>query len=137
MDGKTTIDYDSLYVFGTSSYYHVKEFKLDPRAKKAFFMEILSDFKGFCLWCLETKKTIYSTDVTFGGYAMLQKLVEKIGETSKHMECEWKLIDSVEADFEGADGDSYEDVGSTLKPIDRASLSAGKIVKFHVLNNSN
>ncbi|KAE8718014.1 putative LRR receptor-like serine/threonine-protein kinase [Hibiscus syriacus] len=38
--GKYATDYDSLHVFGSTAYYHVKESKLDPRAKKAFFMGI-------------------------------------------------------------------------------------------------
>ncbi|KAH9680676.1 hypothetical protein KPL71_026642 [Citrus sinensis] len=36
--GKPATDYDSLHVFGSTAYYHVKESKLDPRAKKALFM---------------------------------------------------------------------------------------------------
>ena len=40
--GKPIIDYDSLHLFGSIAYYHVKESKLDPRAKKAFFMVITS-----------------------------------------------------------------------------------------------
>ena len=35
--GKSATDYDSLHVFGSTAYYHVKESKLDPRAKKALF----------------------------------------------------------------------------------------------------
>ena len=40
--GKPITDYDSLHLFGSIAYYHVKESKLDPRAKKAFFMGITS-----------------------------------------------------------------------------------------------
>jgi len=36
--GKPVGDYDSLHVFGSTAYYHVKESKLDPRAKKALFI---------------------------------------------------------------------------------------------------
>ena len=32
---KPANDYDTLRVFGSTAYYHVKESKLDPRAKKA------------------------------------------------------------------------------------------------------
>ena len=38
--GRLATDYDSLYVFGLIAYYHVKESKLDPRAKKGIFMGI-------------------------------------------------------------------------------------------------
>ena len=30
LSGKPTIDYDTLRVFGSTAYYHVKESKLDP-----------------------------------------------------------------------------------------------------------
>ncbi|GJU17393.1 retrovirus-related pol polyprotein from transposon TNT 1-94 [Tanacetum coccineum] len=61
--GKPATDYDSLHVFGSAAYYHVKESKLDPRAKKALFMGITSGIKGYHLLCLETKKTIFIDDV--------------------------------------------------------------------------
>ena len=37
--GKPINDYDTLHVFGSTTYYHVKESKLDPRAKKALLWE--------------------------------------------------------------------------------------------------
>nr|GEX57955.1 retrovirus-related Pol polyprotein from transposon TNT 1-94 [Tanacetum cinerariifolium] len=49
--GKPAIDYDSLHVFGSAAYYHVKKSKLYPRAKKALFMGITSGIKGYRLWC--------------------------------------------------------------------------------------
>ncbi|GJW78500.1 retrovirus-related pol polyprotein from transposon TNT 1-94 [Tanacetum coccineum] len=70
-------DYDSLHVCGSAAYYHVKESKLDPRAKKALFMGITSKIKGCHLWCSETKKTIFSRDVTFNESAMLKKVNAK------------------------------------------------------------
>ncbi|KAG8502301.1 hypothetical protein CXB51_002217 [Gossypium anomalum] len=72
--GKPAIDYDSLHVFGSTAYYHVKESKLDPREKKALFMGITSGVKGFRLWCLDTKKMIGSRDVTFDESATLKKV---------------------------------------------------------------
>ena len=42
--GKPINDYDTLHVFGSTAYYHVKQSKLDPRAKKALFY-------GSYLWC--------------------------------------------------------------------------------------
>ena len=44
---KPTNDYDTLRVFGSTSYYHVKESKLDPRAKKTLFMGVTSGVKGY------------------------------------------------------------------------------------------
>ncbi|KAI4351350.1 hypothetical protein L6164_005724 [Bauhinia variegata] len=71
---KPVDDYDSLHVIGSTAYYHVKESKLDPRAKKALFMGVTSGVKGFRLWCLSSKKIISSRDVTFDEFAMLKKV---------------------------------------------------------------
>nr|GEW87724.1 retrovirus-related Pol polyprotein from transposon TNT 1-94 [Tanacetum cinerariifolium] len=56
--GKPDSDYDSLYIFDFAAYYHVKESRLDLRAKKALFMGRTFGIKGNRLWCLEIKKTI-------------------------------------------------------------------------------
>ena len=72
--GKPINDYDTLRVFGSTTYYHVKEFKLDPRDKKEFFMGVTSGVKGYRLWCLSLKKIISSRDVTFDESAMLKKV---------------------------------------------------------------
>nr|GEY09800.1 retrovirus-related Pol polyprotein from transposon TNT 1-94 [Tanacetum cinerariifolium] len=85
--GKPVTDYDSLHVFGFAAYYHVNESKLDPRAKKALFMGITSGIKGYRLWCPETKKTIFSMDVTFNESAMLKKVnAEELDGTPKKVE---------------------------------------------------
>ena len=75
--GKPATDYDSSHVFGSTAYYHVKESKLDPRAKKAVFMGITSGVKGYRLWCPETKKVIFSRDVTFDESTMLRKVTSE------------------------------------------------------------
>ncbi|KAE8708956.1 hypothetical protein F3Y22_tig00110332pilonHSYRG00622 [Hibiscus syriacus] len=80
--GKPATDYDSLHVFGSTSYYHVKESKLDPRAKKAFFMGITHGVKGFRLWCLDTKKIICSRDVTFDKSSLIKKVTNEAVQTS-------------------------------------------------------
>ena len=72
--GKPATDYETLHVFGCTAYYHVKESKLDPRARKALFMGITSGVKGYRLWCPETKKIIFSRDVTFDESTMLKKV---------------------------------------------------------------
>ncbi|KAE8664954.1 hypothetical protein F3Y22_tig00112738pilonHSYRG01227 [Hibiscus syriacus] len=80
--GVPATDYDSLHVFGSTTYYHVKESKLDPRAKKVIFMGITSGVKGYRLWCPETKKIIFSRDVTFDESTMLRKVTsEKLEQT--------------------------------------------------------
>ena len=60
-----TTNYDSLHIFGCLAYYHVKDSKLDPRAKKTIFLGFSSGVKGYRLWCTETKKIIHSRDFTF------------------------------------------------------------------------
>ena len=72
--GKPATNYDTLHIFGSTTYYHVVESKLDPRAKKALFMGFNPGVKGYRLWCLEAKKTIISRDVTFDESAMLYKV---------------------------------------------------------------
>ena len=80
--GKPINDYDTLHVFGSTAYYHVKESKLDPRAKKALFMGVTLGVKGYRLWCLFSKKIISSRDVTFDESAMLKKVTTD-GKVSK------------------------------------------------------
>ncbi|WCJ40143.1 Transposon Ty2-LR1 Gag-Pol polyprotein [Euphorbia peplus] len=46
---KVALDYNSLRVFGSTACYHLKESKLDPRAKEAIFMGISSGVKGYRL----------------------------------------------------------------------------------------
>jgi len=76
--GKPPNDYNSLHVFGSILYYHVKESKLDPRAKKTLFMGITSRIKGYRLQYLELKKIIFSRDVTFDDFAMLKKVTNEV-----------------------------------------------------------
>ena len=59
-------DYGMLRIFGCIAYYHVRENKLDNRAKKAIFMGYARGVKGYRLWSLEDSKFIISRDVTFG-----------------------------------------------------------------------
>ncbi|KAH9783016.1 hypothetical protein KPL71_009155 [Citrus sinensis] len=51
-------DYDSLRVFGCLAYYHVKDGKLDPCARKTIFVGFKGGVKGFKLWDLEDKKFV-------------------------------------------------------------------------------
>lgn len=69
--GELVSDYDSLRIFGCPAYYHVKESKLDPRAKKSVFLGFSGGVKGFRLWSDESKKIMLSRDVTFDESVML------------------------------------------------------------------
>ena len=80
---KPAIDYDSLHVFCSTAYYHVKESKLDLKVKKSLFMGITSGVKRYGLWCLVTKKIIFNRDVTFDESTILkQKNSQKDDKTS-------------------------------------------------------
>ena len=55
-----------LGVFGCDAYVHVPKenrSKLDNNAEKCIFIGYKDGIKGYRLWKLETKKTIYSQDV--------------------------------------------------------------------------
>ena len=47
--GKSANDYDKLLVFCCPAYFHVKDSKLDPQAKKAVFLGFSTSVKGYRL----------------------------------------------------------------------------------------
>lgn len=49
---KLTYDYDDSHIFDSLTYYHVKQDKLEPRAKKALFLGFKIGVKGYKLRCL-------------------------------------------------------------------------------------
>ena len=58
-------------VFGCVTYYHVSKGKLEPRAKKEFFMGYRDGVKGFWDWSSFERKFILSRDVIFDDLSML------------------------------------------------------------------
>ncbi|KAH9733926.1 retrovirus-related pol polyprotein from transposon TNT 1-94-like protein [Citrus sinensis] len=70
--GKHAQDYDSLRIFRCPAYYHVKDGKLNSRARKAIFVGFKGGVKGFKLWDLEDKKFVCSRDVTFDEASMMK-----------------------------------------------------------------
>ncbi|KAH9650701.1 retrovirus-related pol polyprotein from transposon TNT 1-94-like protein [Citrus sinensis] len=89
--GKHAQDYDSFRVFGCPAYYHVKDDKLDPRARKSIFVGFKGGVKGFKLWDLEDKKFVCSRDVTFDEASMIkasssQQVENKTTEVLQRME---------------------------------------------------
>ena len=58
-------NYNSLRVFGCPTYYHIKEDKLDPRARKGVFVGFKKGAKCYKIWDLMDTKFILSRDVTF------------------------------------------------------------------------
>jgi hypothetical protein len=105
--GKPATDYDFLHVFGCPAYFHVRESKLDPRAKKALFMGFSDGVKGYRLWCPDTQKVILSRDVTFNESEMLkpyQKEKEStVSKDTQHVEVEVPVLKPVST------GDLQED----------------------------
>ena len=61
-----------LWIFGYPTYYHVKEDKLDPRAKKGEFVGFKKDVKGYNIWNPKDKKFIVCRDVTFDEASMMK-----------------------------------------------------------------
>ena len=60
-------------MFGCSTYTHVRDGKLEPRAKKYIFLGYASGVKGYRLWCNDTKspELIISRNVIFIESALL------------------------------------------------------------------
>ena len=75
--GKIATDYDLLRVFGCPAYYHVKDDKLDPRAKKGVFVGFKRGIKRFKIWDPTDKKFLFSRDVTFDEVSMLKPKVSQ------------------------------------------------------------
>ena len=82
----TAVDYDLLRVFGCPAYYHVKEDKLDPRAKKGLFVSFKKGIKGFKIWDPTDKKFIFSRDVTFDEASMWKLKISRQVEIVKTKE---------------------------------------------------
>ena len=70
---KRQLDYSQIRIFGSPAYVHVREGKLDPRAKKCIFLGFTHGVKGFRLWCPEakSKRIIHSRDVVFNEDSIL------------------------------------------------------------------
>ncbi|KAG8504212.1 hypothetical protein CXB51_002567 [Gossypium anomalum] len=113
--GKSATDYDSLHLFGSTAYYHVKESKLDPRAKKSLFLGITGGVKGYRLWCPDTRKIFFSRDVIFDESTMLKykdsQKDDKTNSTLQQVE-----LEKVNDDPTNIGGTNYEEV-PTKEPL--------------------
>ena len=69
-----------------SSLLHVKDDKLDPRAKKGVFVGFKRGIKGFKIWDPTDNKFILSRDVTFDEASLMKPMVSQQVETSKTKE---------------------------------------------------
>ena len=70
--GEAAQDYDSLRIFECPTYRHIKEDKLELRAKKGVFFGFKKGDKGYKIWDMKDKKTILSRDVTFDEASMMK-----------------------------------------------------------------
>ncbi|PKI43781.1 hypothetical protein CRG98_035792 [Punica granatum] len=89
-------NYADLKVFRCPAYAHVKEGKLDPRAKKCIFLGHADEVKGYRLWYPDGSKLIISRDVTFDESAMLklsQSTERKEVEHEKRVESSGKQVE--------------------------------------------
>ena len=80
---KVAQDYESLRIFECPTYYHVKENKLDPRARKGMFVGFKKGAKGYKIWDLKDKKFILSRDVKFDEASMVKPTDSQQGESEK------------------------------------------------------
>ncbi|GFS42100.1 hypothetical protein Acr_00g0078100 [Actinidia rufa] len=111
--GRPTNDYDSMHVFGFPAYYHVRDSKLDPRAKKALFLGFSTGVKCYNFCCLDSKKVVLSCNVIFDELEML-KLKVQVPESSfgtpQPVEFETSMVSQGVNEFESKVG---EDGGSS------------------------
>lgn len=127
--GEPISDYDSLRIFGCPTYYHVKESKLDLRAKKSVFLGFSEGVKHFRLWCIKSKKIILSREVTYDESAMLTKttstienespstILKVVLEAPKDLQCIMPTVDEDEDVNDDQDEISVEEGISRLSPL--------------------
>lgn len=80
-----SIDYSNLKVFGYLSYMHMKDEKLNPRARKCIFLGYGSGVKGHRLWGPNSKKVVTSRDVMFDEFSMFSSH-EKVSHSASGYE---------------------------------------------------
>jgi hypothetical protein len=108
-----------LRVFGCDAYVHVPKenrSKLDKKYEKCIFISYKDGVKGYKLWNLETKKTIYSWDVLFREikYVSKQEFLPRQDEPKK---IELELDD---AKYKSSEEDEVEEEPHT--PVSKRSM---------------
>ena len=84
-------EYSMLKVFRCLTYYHISEGKLEPRAKKGFFMVYGDGVKGFQVWSPSKRKVILSIYVIFHKLSILHSKSMKIWARLSMSLSRWSL----------------------------------------------
>lgn len=86
------VDYQTLRVFGCTTYIHVNEEKLNPRSKKSVFLGYPEGTKGYnvCISGGGIGKAVINRDILFHGDSILKETPE-INET-KHETCSYDVV---------------------------------------------
>ena len=94
-------DYKHLRVFGCVTYAHVRQGKLEPRAKKCIFVGYLDGVKGYKLWYKEggVSKIVISKDVVFREDHMF---MDAGGELAQGSSDNQTCSEQVELEFQNA-----------------------------------
>ncbi|KAH9648039.1 Integrase catalytic domain-containing protein [Citrus sinensis] len=76
-------EYAKLRIFCCTTYAHVKQGKLEPRALKCRFLGYPEGVKGYRLWCVDSKppQCIISRDVRFHEEELLNKQMSPVNNT--------------------------------------------------------
>lgn len=134
-------DYSNLKIFGCPAYAHVRDGKLEPRAKKCIFLGYATGVKGYRLWCTDQKTPglIISRDVTFNEAASLDSQKEKAIAVIDHgvndcieLEVESTLAQSSHSEVEEVQNVNQDDIVDA--PVQQQSYSIATGREKRVIN---
>jgi hypothetical protein len=117
-------DYSQLKVFGCTTYAHVDNGKLEPRAIKGVFLGYGSGVKAYKLWTPDTPKAFYSRNAVFNEFAMFT-LAVSTSATNQNFESISVQVEHV--------GDVDDHAPPSIEPAENSSpISASSpVVESH------
>lgn len=104
-------DYKVLRRFGSVTYVHADQGKLNPRAKKGIFVGYPTGIKGFRVWLLDDKKCVVSRDVVFQEGIMYKNIASK-GANEKRKSDEDRNLVQIELGGLSNGGRNQEEIAS-------------------------
>lgn len=115
-------------VFGCATYAHIRQDKLQPRAKKCIFLGFPHGVKAYKLWCLEPgeARCIISRDVTFNEEVMPWKtsaMNDEQPETSFEIELQSSTEASTSQSTDLQQEETIETRSETIEQSDLPSTS--------------